>query len=67
MAKNLFTKLGRPPISKPLTERKHVSTGEKQGMAPSDRLSMAMPGSAYRQGGPVKHHDDPRMCPPKRR
>ncbi|MFZ5784004.1 MAG: hypothetical protein ACOY4R_27715 [Pseudomonadota bacterium] len=59
--KNLFARIGRPPAVKPLTATRHPSTGEKQGAAPSDRLDMAMPGKAYRRGGPVRHHDDPRF------
>lgn len=69
MARNPGTRVGRPPRIKILTERKHPSTGERQGQASTDGLDTAFPGAAFRRGGHAmpKYHDDPAFCPPKGR
>lgn len=58
--RNLFTRMGRPPNREPLTRPK-TSTGERQGVAPSDMFDPALPARAFRRGGQVmdRYHDDP--------
>lgn len=65
MAKNVFTRLGRPPAIKP-PKMASIASGEKQGLGPMDRLDTAIPGKAFpRQRGFAampQHHDDPAYC-----
>jgi hypothetical protein len=58
--RNPGTRLGRPPTIKPITAPR-TSTGEKQGLGPSEMLDTAIPGAAFKRGGKVMphHHDDP--------
>jgi hypothetical protein len=58
--RNPGTRLGRPPIIKPITAPR-TPTGEKQGLGPSEMLDTAVPGAAFKRGGSVmpRHHDDP--------
>lgn len=71
MARNIFTRLGRPPAPKVYTQPKQPMTGERQGRAPSDGLDTAIPARAFKRGGHLpKYHDDPAFCsggPTKRR
>jgi hypothetical protein len=60
MAKNPFTRVGRPPGIKPLTAAKQPLTAERQGRAPTDGLDTALPAKAFRAGtGKMpKFHED---------
>lgn len=77
MAKNPFTRLGRPPKSAfgSVRPRKAKAVGVASGFAaapgsaPTDGMDFAVPGSAFRHGGAVnghrcmpQHHDDARLC-----
>lgn len=64
MAKNTFTRIGRPPKPKIYTAPRQVLTAERQGRAPSDGLDTALPASAFRRGtGQMpKYHEDPGFC-----
>ena len=59
--RNLFVRLGRPPNKQILTPRINASTGERQGLAPTDGLDMAIPASAYKGPGAPRFHDDPKF------
>jgi len=65
MAKNPFTRLGRPPTMK-VPKMATMPSGEKQGLGPMDKLDTAIPGKAFpRQRGfapMAQHHDDPAYC-----
>ena len=62
MAKNVFTRIGRPPKpDMPATTR--LSSGERQGRAPTDGLTTALPASAFPRGQRMpRYHDDPKFC-----
>lgn len=51
--KNPMTRIGRPPAMK---MKGSPMAGPMAGLDP------AVPGAAFKYGGPVAHHDDPRMA-----
>lgn len=59
MAKNVFTRIGRPP--KMATPPKvKLASGERQGSTPTAMLDTAIPASAFPRGQAMpKYHDDP--------
>lgn len=62
MARNPGTRIGRPPkINMPAAVK--LPSGERQGRAPTDGLSMALPARAFpRSQRMPQHHDDPAYC-----
>lgn len=53
---------GRPKAVEPVKPMKSA-IGEVQGLAPMDNFKSTIPARPqYRQGGMVKHHDDPTFC-----
>lgn len=62
--KNVFTRIGRPPIAKVHTAPLQPLSGERQGRAPTDGLDTALPASAFKRGGQAmpRYHDDPSFC-----
>ncbi len=62
MAKNVFTRIGRPPKVN-LPPRVKLPSGERQGRAPTDGLDTALPARAFpRNGRMAGWHDDPAFC-----
>jgi hypothetical protein len=63
MAKNVFTKIGRPAKASVLTTSRNPSTGERQGRAPMDGFRSELPAKAFPRGQSMpRHHDDPKFC-----
>ncbi len=64
MARNFLTRLGRPPKPRIFTQPTQPMTGERQGMAPTDGLDMAVPGRAFKRGGSTmpSWHQDPKFA-----
>lgn len=70
MAKNVFTRIGRPPkMSAPA--KVALASGERQGVSPTSMLDTAIPARAFPRSQKMpKYHDDPKFyCggPVKRR
>lgn len=59
MAKNVFTRIGRPPkISAPPAIK--LPSGERQGASPTSTLDTAVPARAFpRSQSMPRYHDDP--------
>lgn len=55
-----FAKPGRPP-GVPKIKPPKLSSGERQGAAPSDSFRSAVPAQTFAKGGAVKYHDDPKF------
>jgi len=62
MAKNVFTRIGRPPkMSAPAKTK--LPSGERQGASPTQMLDTAIPARAFPRGQSMpKYHDDPAFC-----
>ncbi len=62
MAKNPFTRVGRPPKMSPPPKTK-LASGERQGASPTSMLDTAIPARAFPRGQAMpKYHEDPSFC-----
>ncbi len=59
MARNPFTRVGRPPKMTPPPKIK-LPSGERQGASPTAMLDTAIPARAFPRGQAMpRYHDDP--------